>query len=134
MVLLLLTLIALYLTYPKDNWHVAERLPFSVYLGWIAVATISNFSFTMKNDGISLGISEIYGTILLMVVATFIALGARFISRDIFFPLVVIWALTGIIVSNSSQAIIVATTILIIVIVAAIMLGFLKCQNVRGML
>lgn len=134
MVLLLLTLIALYLTYPKGNWHVAERLPFSVYLGWIAVATIANFSFTMKNDGISLGISEVYGTILLMVVATFIALGARFISRDIFFPLVVVWAFTGIIVSNSSQAIIVATTILIIIIVATIIIGFLKRRNVRGVL
>lgn len=57
----------------------------SIYLGWISVATIANFSFTMKDAGISLGISEVYGTILLMFVAMLIAIASRFISRDVFF-------------------------------------------------
>ena len=132
MVVLLLTLIALYLTYPRGNWHIAERLPFSVYLGWISVATIANFSFTMKDAGISLGISEVYGTVLLMLVATIIAVAARIISRDIFFPLVVVWAFTGIIVANTSQAIVVMTTIFILIIIVMIILGFLQRKSARS--
>lgn len=126
MVALLLTLIALYLTYPRGNWHVAERLPFSIYLGWISVATIANFSFTMKDAGISLGISEVYGTILLMFVAMLIAIASRFISRDVFFPLVIVWAFTGIIAANTAQEIVVMTTIFILIIMITIILGFLK--------
>ena len=58
MVGLLVHIIFLYVSYPKENNRFSGRLPFSVYLGWISVALMANISFVLKYyewDGFGLG-------------------------------------------------------------------------------
>ena len=78
-----------------DRWFV--YLPFSIYLGWISVATIANaciFFLDLGWDGAPLAAWT--WAVLLLGVAT--ALGAWFIARrgDLAYGAVLIWAFVGI--------------------------------------
>lgn len=105
MIGLLISLIYLYLSYPKGDYRFSGRLPFSIYLGWISVALMANISFVLKYyewDG--LGISEQLWTQILLILATLLAAFIRVHNRDILFSLVVIWAFIGIAVQNGKDA------------------------------
>ena len=105
MIGLLISLIFLYESYPKGDAHFLVRLPFSVYLGWISVALMANISFVLKYyewDGF--GFSEQFWAQVLLILATGLAAFIRVNNRDIFFPLVVIWAFIGIAVKNGVDA------------------------------
>jgi len=79
----------------KDN--VLVLLPFSVYLGWISVATIANVTTLLVSFGWQGGgISSYFWAIILMVVATLLGILMIFRKQDIAFALVIIWALYGI--------------------------------------
>lgn len=109
MLVLLGTLIVTYLrlgigrtTVPAaENWFV--RLPFSIYLGWITVATVANVTSLLdylKWDG--LGISpEIWMGIVLAAVLVIVAL-MNFTRRDIAYTGVILWALAGISVKHAA--------------------------------
>ena len=95
---LLLSLILLYRR--LRNGQVEGRgylLPFSIYLGWISVATVANVAtLTVKFDWGGFGLSpEFWLTVLLVVI---IALAAYMILkiRDSVYGLVILWALAGI--------------------------------------
>lgn len=111
MFLLLFTLIILYMKYPKGDYHFGARLPFSFYLGWISVATIANMSYTLKHYDIAFSISEVNGTVILLVVALILAVATLFIRRDVIFALVFIWAMIGIAVSNESQILVISASV-----------------------
>lgn len=105
MIGLLISLIFLYLSYPKGDYRFSGRLPFSIYLGWISVALMANISFVLKYyewDGF--GISEQVWAQLLLILATVLAAFIRVHNRDILFSLVVIWAFIGIAVQNGKDA------------------------------
>jgi len=73
------------------------KTPFSVYLGWISVATIANITALLVHfNWNGFGINPIYWTVLMIVIA--IGLGLYFILKYaiISYPLVLIWALWGI--------------------------------------
>jgi len=81
--------------------NLAVFLPFSVYLGWISVASIGNVAVSLVSlnwDG--WGISELSWTILMIGVAIAVTLIMILRKRDIGFSLVLIWALLGIIVKQ----------------------------------
>jgi hypothetical protein len=78
-----------------EKWLV--RLPFSVYLGWITVATIANASILLSQlgwNGVPGG-AQIWAVVVISA-AIGIALWALFSRRDIAFAAVIIWALFGI--------------------------------------
>jgi benzodiazapine receptor len=80
----------------KSEW-LFLRLPFSLYTGWITVATIANIScvqFAMGWD--DLGLSAVDWTLLKLAIAG--AIGATVILRtgDIAYVLVIAWAAFGI--------------------------------------
>jgi benzodiazapine receptor len=80
----------------KSEW-LFLRLPFSLYTGWITVATIANIScvqFAMGWD--DLGLSALDWTLLKLAIAG--AIGATVILRtgDIAYVLVIAWAAFGI--------------------------------------
>ena len=82
-----------------ERWLV--HLPFSVYMGWISVAMVANvtaFLVSMKWDGF--GINEVYWTIIMLVIITFIAQTVISGRNDIAYGLVIIWALVGIIIKQ----------------------------------
>lgn len=73
------------------------KTPFSVYLGWISVATIANITallVSLKWNGF--GVDPIYWTLTMISIA--IILSVYFVTqfKNITSPLVVVWALWGI--------------------------------------
>lgn len=88
----------------KPLYNFLIKTPFSVYLGWISVATIANITALLvhiKWNGF--GIDPIYWTILMITIA--IVLGIYFIVqyKSIAYPLVLIWALWGIKAAQGSK-------------------------------
>jgi benzodiazapine receptor len=99
MVGLLITLIVIYLrirsVQPQAAW--LDRLPFSVYLGWISVATIANISYVLvEYDWGAWGISPVNWTIILIAIATILGTIFRLREQDRAYALVFVWALFGI--------------------------------------
>ena len=77
------------------RWFV--QLPFSVYLGWVAVATIANASAMQAALGWNdLGLDAVAWTLAKIVLAGMIGAWALFRRRDIAFALTVAWAAWGI--------------------------------------
>ena len=124
---LLIVLIAIYLMYPVGDRQFSGRLPFSIYLGWISVATIVNISYTLKYYDVSLGIDEVLGTIVLLAFAGILALIGLYRANDPFFALVFVWAIIGVARSNDvSQLVETAYTIAIVIFVVTIAFLFTK--------
>jgi hypothetical protein len=103
MLSLLLVLILIYwrLEIGRDGVPVAEkwfvRVPFSVYLGWITVATIANVTSVLDYwnwDG--WGISPEAWAIIMLVAGTGLASAMGFTRGDVAYMLVVVWAFVGI--------------------------------------
>lgn len=70
---------------------------FSIYLGWISVATIANITaWTVSIDWSGWGLSQIAWTNIMVIVATLLGTTMLIKFRDVFFNLVIIWALYGI--------------------------------------
>jgi hypothetical protein len=95
------------------------QLPFSVYLGWITIASIADVAAALVSvswDGF--GISYETWAILVIAVALIIALLVSFTRRDVGYDLVIIWALVGIAVKQSANQNVVMTTEISAIIVA----------------
>lgn len=133
MFLLLATLIAIYLRLNIGKSAVAlhEKLavhvPFSVYLGWITIASIANVSVTLVSVGWDgFGINQETWALLIILIALLIALLIIATRKDTAYGLVIIWALLGIAVKQSdNQTVVAATEIGAIVIAIALALSIL---------
>jgi len=70
---------------------------FSIYLGWISVATIANIAaWTVSINWGGWGISQIIWTNIMVVIATLLGTAMLVKFRDVWFNIVIIWALYGI--------------------------------------
>lgn len=102
MLLLLLTLIQLFLKVRKISMtkpaeKIFIRLPFVLYFAWICVATIANISaLLVSNQWDGSIISPVSWTVVMMAIASLLALFITTKYRVPAFALVVIWALLGI--------------------------------------
>jgi len=117
MFLLLATLIAIYLRLDigKSMVSLREKLavhvPFSVYLGWITIASIANVAVTLVSAGWDgFGISHEMWATLIIIIAVLITLLVIATRKDAAYGLVIIWALLGIGVEQSRNQNIVTTT------------------------
>jgi benzodiazapine receptor len=138
MFLLLATLILIYLRLDIGRSKVTTReklavhLPFSVYLGWITIASIANVSVFLVSenwDGFGIG-AETWATLIIIValVITLLVLATR---RDIAYGLVIVWALFGIAVNQSGNQSIVTLTeasaiVILLALAAVVLLSRLK--------
>ena len=125
MLVLLLSLLAIYirLNIGRSIISMTERLcvhiPFSVYLGWITVATIANATaFLVSINWDRVGISDLTWTIVIISVGTLLTILMLILRKDIAFSLVVLWAFLGIWIKQSDTTINinVATTVTIAMI------------------
>ena len=128
MFMLLATLILIYtrLGIGKSKATFQEKIavhtPFSVYLGWITIASIANVSVTLVSlnwDGFGIN-PETWATLIIIValVITLLVLATR---RDIAYGLVIIWALIGIAVKQSgTQNIVILTEASAIIVLLAL--------------
>jgi benzodiazapine receptor len=138
MFLLLASLILIYLRLGvgKSKVAMSERLaihlPFSVYLGWITVASIANVAATLVSlnwDGF--GISpEIWAT-LVVAVALIITILMLITRKDVAYSLVIIWALVGIGVKQSGNQMVVLLTEVGAVIVAIVLVVVVLVAKLR---
>lgn len=126
MFLLLFTLIAIYQQYKNTERGFSERLPFSFYLAWISVATIANVSYVLKNYDVDLGISEVAGSLVLVAVAVILGYMAIALSNDIFFVLVIVWALIGIAVRTDDTTMEYGTIALTVVLIIASLIRYMR--------
>jgi len=141
MFLLLVTLIAIYMRLGIGRLRVslserlAVQLPFSVYLGWITVASIANVAATLVSIGWDgFGISPETWAILVVAVAFIITMLMLVTRKDLAYSLVIIWALLGIGAKQSGNQTIVMLTeisaaIVAIALVATILVTRLRKKN-----
>lgn len=98
--LLLLSLIFLYQAQKKAHSSKLYLVPISLYLGWIIVATITNFSYWLvASIGIDASLQNLL-TYVLLALTTLVGLGIVFYLKDLVIPLVFIWAMFGIFTKN----------------------------------
>lgn len=96
--------------------------PFSLYLGWISVATIANVSvwlFTLGWNGF--GLSSVVWTMIMLTVGTLLGVLMLLRKQDMVYTLVLIWAFAGIqfkpqIETNIGAAAGLSTLVLILVL------------------
>ena len=80
-------------------------LPFSIYLGWLSIATIANITAALvyiKWDGF--GINPVVWTVIVIIVGILLGLIFVYRNKDIYYAMVVDWALLGIYIKRSAQA------------------------------
>lgn len=110
---LLVSLLAIYLrlgigvgnSNPRERWFI--EAPFSIYLGWISVATIANVSVVLLDlnwDGF--GITETVWTIVMIVIGTVLGLLMTYLKSEVFYTLVLIWAFVGITQNGSGDTLV----------------------------
>jgi len=135
---LLATLITIYLRLNIGKVSVSWKekacvhLPFSVYLGWITVATIANVGAALVSvqwDGFGLT-GDRWG-ILVIAVALLITLTVIALRKDVAYGLVLVWALVGIAVKQSAHPDIalaaeVSAVVIAIALVTVILVSRLK--------
>ena len=92
-----------------ERW--AVHLPFSIYLGWITVATVANVSdvlYFLNWDGWGIA-PEIWMSIVLAAVLA-LAVIMNFTRRDVAYAAVLLWALAGISVKQAGVPAVVIPT------------------------
>jgi hypothetical protein len=106
MAIILISLLIIYLKLNIGKSHVSMgtrwlvHVPFSIYLGWISVATIANASGLLSTpNGLSWtgwGIPPTVWAIIMTATAMLLAFLMAAIRQDTAYNLVIIWALVGI--------------------------------------
>lgn len=128
MLVLLGSLIAIYLRLDVGRAPVSTgmkwfvHLPFSIYLGWITVATIANITSALDYlEWTALGISGEVWTAVMLAVAVIVASILSLTRGDVAYSLVIIWSTIGIAVKHSDNAM-VATAAWVATAIVAIMM------------
>lgn len=137
---LLLSLIAMYLRLDIGRAQVstAEKwlvhVPFSIYLGWITVATIANVTavlYYLNWDG--WGIRPEVWAVIMLIAGTGIASAVSISRGDVAYILVIVWAFAGIAVKHAKTPIVAITAGLMALIVAlTLLVGVPRNKQLRG--
>jgi hypothetical protein len=129
MLALLILLIAIYLRVgigetlvsTAEKWLV--QVPFSIYLGWITVATIANVTSLLDYLGWGgWGIAPEIWAAIMLVAGTVIASAVSITRGDVAYVLVIVWAFAGIVVKHSGTPLVSITAGVMAVVVALTLL------------
>ena len=86
---------------PLREERLYVHLPFSIYLGWITVASIANIVAALVSiNWAGFGLGEVTWTLIIITVAIILTLLNIETRADINYTLVIIWALGGIMVKQ----------------------------------
>ena len=108
-----------------ERW--AVNVPFSIYLGWITVATIANVTDLLEYWGWNgFGISGPVWAVIMLAVASAVAYLMAQTRRDVAYLLVLVWAFIGIAVKQAGTPLVnisawVATALVVGCIALAVM-------------
>lgn len=131
MFVLLGTLVLINVTLQKSE-SMAEtwlaQIPFSLYFGWVTVATILNFSIALVSLGVNTTESTaIILSAILIVGAAVLGILIRFKLAIFAYPLAIAWALTAIAVKQSGKtAIVVCAAFGVIALLVSALTAFLQ--------
>ena len=127
MIIILFSLIMIYLRLGirkvelENSKKIWVHTPFSIYLGWITVATIANATALLVVLGVpSFGLIPEILTIIVIVVAVLITFAMLFLRKDWVYSLVIIWAVLGIYLKQIAVNSTIATTALVSTILIAL--------------
>jgi hypothetical protein len=105
MILLLTSLIAIYMITEDKKYSKIKRVPFQIYLGWVSVATIANIAGALYiANWNGFGIPKEIWAVVMIGVATKLAILITSLKKDIYYPLVIIWAIVGILLKFFSTS------------------------------
>lgn len=93
----------------KEKFSLTEGLflsvPFSVYFGWITVATIANLTvFLVSLNWNGFGIAEYIWTVIVLIAGVAIGVSRTLYDKKIAYVLVLIWAYIGILIKHTSTS------------------------------
>jgi hypothetical protein len=93
-----------------ERWLV--QTPFSIYVGWITVATIANTTTLLDYlNWNGWGIGEQPWFVIMLVIATVIGLVFAWLRRDVAYVAVLVWAFAGIAVKHSAVTLVAGASI-----------------------
>jgi len=140
MLALLALLIAIYLRLGIGRTRVstAERwlvhVPFSIYLGWITVATIANATSLLdflKWNG--WGISPEAWAVIMLVMGAGVASAVSLTRGDVAYMLVIMWAFAGIAIKHAATPVVaIAAWVMTAVVVVMLVVGVLLSRRRRA--
>jgi hypothetical protein len=114
----------------REKWLV--HVPFSIYIGWITVATIANVTAVLVSAGVPyIGLLAEILTITVISVAVLITIAILYTRKDYAYSLVVLWAVLGIFLQQSGSNFTIATTAIIalVIIVAGILFTIIRSRK-----
>lgn len=138
MLVLLISLIQIYLRLDigRQKASTSDRiflhLPFSIYLGWVTVATIANVTSLLDYlNWNGWGIAPEVWAVIMLVVAALVSLAMAWLRADIAYLLVIIWAVVGIAVKQADSMLVANTSWVVVVLVAVgVFLAFWRKKQV----
>jgi len=133
MLILLVCLAAINLMLRKKQLTMKERffirLPFSVYFGWITVATIANtVAFLVDAGWDGFGIPDTAWAVFIIATGMVIGTVTMLVNKDVAYGLVLIWAYAGIMLKHVSAQGFAGEYISVIITVAVCLFVFLAAE------
>ncbi|WP_295123692.1 hypothetical protein [uncultured Chitinophaga sp.] len=116
------------------------HIPFSLYLGWIAVATIANTAALLVDIGWDGGgVSPVTWTCIMIGIATLLTILMLFLRNNFPYALVSLWAFTGINLKRAAaegveneNIIIVCSACMVIIVICVVIQLFRSRKTVIG--
>ncbi|AJE51204.1 tryptophan-rich sensory protein [Paenibacillus polymyxa] len=110
-IVIILYLLSLFVVYTRtrtpqptrgEMWFV--KLPFSLNLGWVSVATLINIAVALeKNEWSGWGLSDTIWAIIILLIGAALAILVSFPYRDSIYPLVFVWAYVAIAIEHPNN-------------------------------
>ena len=105
------------------------HLTFSIYLGWITIANVT--ALLVDLDWNRFGLSEPFWAVAVIIVGIAITLAVLFRRQDIYYCLVVDWALLGILLKRLAdpapvQSVFVVTIVGLIIIIIGVLVQLVR--------
>ncbi len=142
MVIILIALASIYRSLDPTQLTRRERLcmrlPFSIYLGWISIATIANATALFVSFGFDGGTFASVWMDIILIVGLAIGLMTIIKGRDIAYGLVFIWAYIGILIKHTSSTgfnnayPFVIAVVWVCLVALAVVICYLAFQKIRA--
>lgn len=126
----------------KENFALKDyiflKLPFSLYFGWISVATIANITVLLVSlNWNGFGLSDVFWVIFILFVGVGIGIWRMFKDRNPAYGLVCVWAYSGILLKHIStdgfvrsyENVIVTVVVCLILLLGSLAFLFIKRIN-----
>ncbi|WP_232818697.1 tryptophan-rich sensory protein [Exiguobacterium flavidum] len=131
MFVLLLSLVVIYWKIDSTTKNLRFKAPFSIYIGWVSVATIANVFLLMETSGndVLLGFGDAEWTMIMLGVGVALALLFMLGNNDPIYPLVFVWAYIGINAASDNGLVSTVALVSVIVLIAGYLLLLLRLRK-----